>query len=313
MQPPHAHLPVTLCTSRWRLGALALVLSGLMSACHTPPPRPRTHVNSPRPSTNPSTNTSTGMPVTSSPATTAKPASARPSDAELLALPDPIVKAEPKARLGNPPSYVALGQRYTVLDSAHGYVERGVASWYGPNFHGEKASVGETYDMYALTGAHRVLPLPCYARITNLKNGRSVIVRLNDRGPFVANRIVDLSYAAALKLDMLREGTALVELRVIEADQSSVPVAKPDPLYAQVGAFADRQNALNLQATLSAAKLGPVLVVSEPSPAGVLFKVRLGPVDSVTHYDTLVGQLHRLGFSSVSLVAGSKGTGASAP
>ncbi len=133
-----------------------------------------------------------------------------------------IPKAEPKSRYGNPPYYDVFGKRYYVLSSSADYVERGVASWYGPGFHQVKTSTGELYDMYGMSAAHRTLPLPAYVRVTNLQNGRSVVVRVNDRGPFVGNRIIDLSYTAAAKLDMLRDGTAMVEVR-------SLDVGAPQP------------------------------------------------------------------------------------
>ena len=118
-------------------------------------------------------------------------------------------------RYGNPPFYEVFGKRYYVLSSSVDYVERGVASWYGPGFHEVRTSTGEPYDMYGMTAAHKTLPLPAYVRVTNLQNGRSVVVRVNDRGPFVGNRIIDLSYTAAAKLDMLRNGTAMVEVRAV--------------------------------------------------------------------------------------------------
>jgi rare lipoprotein A len=123
---------------------------------------------------------------------------------------------EPRARYGNPPFYDVFGKRYYVLSSSVGYWERGVASWYGPGFHKERTSIGEPYDMYGMTAAHKTLPLPTYVRVTNLQNGRSIVVRVNDRGPFVGNRIIDLSYTAAAKLDMLRNGTAMVDVRAID-------------------------------------------------------------------------------------------------
>ena len=122
---------------------------------------------------------------------------------------------EPRSRYGNPPFYDVFGKRYFVLSSSADYVERGVASWYGPGFHKVRTSTGEPYDMYGMTAAHKTLPLPAYVRVTNLQNGRSVVVRVNDRGPFVGNRIIDLSYTAAAKLDMLRNGTAMVEVRSV--------------------------------------------------------------------------------------------------
>ncbi len=140
-------------------------------------------------------------------------------------VPDMVPRAEPRSRNGNPPFYDVMGKRYFVLSSGVGYVERGVASWYGPGFHKVRTSTGEPYDMYAMTAAHKTLPLPAYVRVTNLQNGRSVVVRVNDRGPFVGNRIIDLSYTAASKLDMLRNGTAMVEVRTLEpAPLDSAPL-----------------------------------------------------------------------------------------
>jgi rare lipoprotein A len=152
-----------------------------------------------------------------------------PPPADLALLPDAVPRAEPRSAHGNPPFYEVYGRRYTVLGSASGFVERGVASWYGPDFHGHNTSSGETYDMYAMTAAHKTLPLPCYARITNLANGRSVVVRINDRGPFVANRIVDLSYSAALRLDLVRTGTGFVELRALEPGSEGLYAAGAPP------------------------------------------------------------------------------------
>jgi len=149
-------------------------------------------------------------------------------------VPDAIPRIEPRARYGNPPFYDVFGKRYYVLSSSVGYWERGVASWYGPGFHKVRTSTGEPYDMYGMTAAHKTLPLPAYVRVTNLQNGRSIVVRVNDRGPFVGNRIIDLSYTAAAKLDMLRNGTALVEVRAIDPSTplpvitaSTGAVAKP--------------------------------------------------------------------------------------
>ena len=146
------------------------------------------------------------------------PATAPPAAAETAP------RAEPRSRHGNPPFYDVFGKRYYVLSSSASYLERGVASWYGPGFHKERTSTGEPYDMYGMTAAHKTLPLPAYVRVTNLQNGRSVVVRVNDRGPFVDNRIIDLSYTAASRLDMLRNGTAMVEVRALE-----FPAATPAP------------------------------------------------------------------------------------
>lgn len=126
---------------------------------------------------------------------------------------------EPRSRYGNPASYEEMGRRYVVLETASGYRERGVASWYGKKFHGRRTSSGETYDMHAMTAAHKTLPLPTWVEVKNLRSGRKIIVRVNDRGPFVENRIIDLSYEAAKRLDIITDGTGLVEVRTLHFDQ----------------------------------------------------------------------------------------------
>jgi rare lipoprotein A len=163
--------------------------------------------------------TTSAPPVSNTVIPPAPPAAAPPP-----AVPDAAPRAEPRSRHGNPPFYDVFGKRYYVLSSSAAYVERGVASWYGPGFHKVRTSTGEQYDMYGMTAAHKTLPLPAYVRVTNLQNGRSVVVRVNDRGPFVGNRIIDLSYTAASRLDMLRNGTAMVEVRALDS-----PAATPDP------------------------------------------------------------------------------------
>jgi rare lipoprotein A len=187
---------------------LCVTIAAGLTACFSAPPRGE------RPSAAP-------VPVQPPPAE-------RPPSPE--SVPDMVPRIEPRSRNGNPPFYDVMGKRYFVLSSGVGYVERGVASWYGPGFHKVRTSTGEPYDMYAMTAAHKTLPLPAYVRVTNLQNGRSIVVRVNDRGPFVGNRIIDLSYTAALKLDMLRNGTAMVEVRTLE------PVAEGAPLTAGLAA-----------------------------------------------------------------------------
>jgi len=132
--------------------------------------------------------------------------------AGVLSQPDPIPRDEPLSASGNSLSYVVFGKRYHRLDTARDFDEVGVASWYGRKFHGRLTASGEPYDMFGMTAAHKSIPLPTYARVTNLANSRSVIVRINDRGPFVDDRLIDLSYAAAAKLDMLGTGTAKVRV-----------------------------------------------------------------------------------------------------
>ena len=229
-----------------------------------------------------------------------------PSNVE--AIPDAVPKIEPRSAHGNPPFYNVLGRRYYVLATGDGYVERGVASWYGPTFHGEHTSSGEPYDMYGMTAAHKTLPLPTYVRVTNLKNGRSIIVRINDRGPFVANRLIDLSYTAALKLDMIREGTTLVEVRALTPNQPDIITRSqetPAPtLYVQAGAYSNERNARLTVERLHAAGLTTAFVL--PPVGGTatpLFRVRLGPVASVSQFDQLAARLATLGFVDARLAA----------
>jgi rare lipoprotein A len=263
------------------LGAvLALALGGCSVVAHRPP-----------------------APLPAAPAPPAPaPGSAQP---DIGAVPDAVPRVEPRSPHGNPPFYDVLGQRYYVLASADGYVERGVASWYGPTFHGGSTSSGESYDMYGMTAAHKTLPLPTYARVTNLRNGRSVVVRINDRGPFVANRLIDLSYTAAAKLDMLREGTTLVEVQAITPGAPEVLTrsaeAPPPALYVQAGAFADEHNAQRLLARLQAAGLNQAFVASPLEGKTRLYRVRLGPVGTVAEYDQLAARLAALGVNDARL------------
>lgn len=223
-----------------------------------------------------------------------------PAPADIAAIPDAVPRIEPRGRNGNPPFYDVLGRRYTLLPTPEGYAERGVASWYGPGFHGVSTALGEPYDMYAMTAAHKTLPIPCYARVTNLANSRSVVVRINDRGPFVANRLIDLSYTAAAKLDMLRGGTAMVEVRVItpgdpQSDALTRATESPPPtLYVQAGAFAVPANAQGLLQHLRQAGLTHAFVLPPP-PGRRLYRVRVGPVSSVADLDALAARLATLG------------------
>jgi len=136
---------------------------------------------------------------------------------DVFSIPDAVPRAEPRGTRGNPPFYEVFGKRYYVLASSEGFVERGTASWYGPGFHAASTSLGERYDMYAMTAAHKTMPLPSYARVRNPANGREIIVRVNDRGPFEAGRVIDLSYTAALKLGLLG-GVAPVEVERLTND-----------------------------------------------------------------------------------------------
>lgn len=141
----------------------------------------------------------------------------KPGDVDLDTISDAIPRAEPPSKYGNQPEYVAFGRTYRTLETSEGYEEEGVASWYGEEFQGRQTSSGEAYDLYAMTAAHRTLPLPSYVEVTNLENGRAVVVRVNDRGPFRSDRVIDVSYAAAYRLGMLAKGTARVRVRALQA------------------------------------------------------------------------------------------------
>ena len=228
-----------------------------------------------------------------------------PPPAGVESIPDAVPRLEARSAHGNPPFYDVLGRRYFVLAAADGYLERGVASWYGPTFHGGNTSSGEPYDMYGMSAAHKTLPLPTYARVTNLRNGRSVVVRINDRGPFVANRLIDLSYTAAARLDMIREGTTLVEVRALTPgapDELTRSAQSPPPsLYVQAGAFADAHNAQHLLERLHAAGLAGAFILSPPEGKSRLYRVRLGPVGSVAEFDQLAARLATLGIPDARL------------
>ena len=219
-------------------------------------------------------------------------------------VPGPIVRTG----AGNRSPYTVLGRTYTVLPTEEGYSERGVASWYGEKFHGHKTSNGEVFDMYKVSAAHKSLPIPSFLRVTNLDNNRSIVVRVNDRGPFHGDRIVDLSYAAAVKLGYADRGTARVQLEAITGDFSVSPPetrhdalraarnpsvermaaelarAEAEPatggLYLQVGAFSVPGSAEELSRRVRAFTSRPVFVHSvEAGSRGVLHRVRVGPVN----------------------------------
>ena len=258
------------------------------------------------------------------PAPTPAPVPATPAPADIAAIPDAVPRMEPRSLRGNPPFYEVFGKRYAVLSTAEGYVERGVASWYGPGFHAAQTSTGEPYDMYAMTAAHKTLPLPCYARVTNLANGKSVVVRVNDRGPFVTGRIIDLSYTAAAKLDMLRNGTAFVEMRVITPGTPAAvvpaPIAPPPALtgdaaagntvaapagglYLQAGAFADSANARRQVERLRSAGIDNVFLLPTTDGGRMLHRVRIGPIGSVAEFDALSARLARIGITDARLAS----------
>jgi rare lipoprotein A len=252
--------------------------------------------------------------------------SAPTSPLDIAYVKEPVPRLEPPSRYGNPSSYVVRGRRYHTLASSAGYRERGIASWYGTKFHGHRTSSGDTYDMYEMSAAHRTLPLPTYARVTNLRNGASVIVKINDRGPFHDNRLIDLSYAAATRLDIIAEGTGLVEVAAIEpvqyarqqrmlkakasrpklpraASAEAVAVHHNTAMYLQVGAFAKRSNAERLQDRLARMELPGRLHISEgQADRRRVYRVRIGPLQTVQSADEVAQKLSLQGIQSPRVV-----------
>jgi len=264
-----------------------------------------------------------------------------PPAANAPGMADAVPREEPRSAAGNPPFYEVAGHRYVVLASASGYHERGVASWYGPDFHGLRTATGERYDMFAMTAAHKTLPIPCYARVTNLSNGRSIVVRINDRGPFVANRIIDLSYAGATRLDMIRNGTAFVQVEALTpasaGSTAALPATLPGASAAGVGVSNVPPITAPLQAATDAAPQAPArasassggfyiqvgafgqadnarraahklrdaglthVFTLSPAADQPLQRVRIGPIASVQEYDQLIARLSALGYPGARL------------
>ena len=215
---------------------------------------------------------------------------------------EPIPRIEPRSLYGNKSPYTVLGKSYRVLSSARGYDERGIASFYGNKFHGYKTSSLETYDMYAFSAASTTLPLPSYARVTNLENGKSVVVRVNDRGPFHENRLIDLSYAAAVKIGIWPKGTGLVEVRGIDPGGPTQELPPPrvvraghPGIFLQVGAFSDASNAERLAQRLRQAKLGDVQIQDAQVNGHHVHRVRIGPLSDVDQADQVSARIEALG------------------
>ncbi len=219
-------------------------------------------------------------------------------DKDISQLQDAQPKPVVRTRAGNKSPYTVLGKTYTLLPDSKGYKELGYASWYGTKFHGRRTANGEVYDMWGMTAAHKTLPIPSYVRVTNVANGESVVVLVNDRGPFHDGRIIDLSYAAALKLGFAKKGVAQVEVVDVTPTQATVPLkpqepangqlnevpvaATPDPIidsshtFLQVAAFKQASNAKKLREKLSGILSVPVNVV--PSADNVWHRVQAGPI-----------------------------------
>jgi rare lipoprotein A len=209
-----------------------------------------------------------------------------------------VPRADPVLAQGNKSPYTVNGVTYHVLGDGRDYVAEGIASWYGTKFHGRKTSNGEIFDLYAASAAHKTLPIPCYARVTNLENGRSVTVRVNDRGPFHSERLIDLSYGAAVKLGYMEQGTARVRVEVLDIagvdDRRGVP--QGSYRYLQLGAFSSEASALRLKGEIEA-RVQPEVSVS-PVQAGdrLLYRVRIGPVDDPAQLAAVQAQLEAQGY-----------------
>lgn len=247
---------------------------------------------------------------------------------DIAKVPDAIPRWEPIDPSRSRP-YIVLGKKYYPMAEAHNYRQIGVASWYGRKFHGRRTALGERYDMNAMTAAHKTLPLPSYVQVRNLKNNRTVVVRVNDRGPFLHQRLIDLSYAAAYKLDMLGSGTSEVEVtalapvhnpaptpgnvgagetsvRAIEDSEplqaQEIPATSGESIYLQVGAFGSAENAEKLRDRLEQADFNPVLVLPYKNSDSQLYRVRIGPMDSIEKSESVRRRLADIGFTTTQLI-----------
>lgn len=206
---------------------------------------------------------------------------------DIEALPEPIPVAEPRSTMGNPAKYKVRGKEYSVMADATNYQHSGIASWYGMKFHGHRTSNGEIFDVYKFSAAHKTLPLPCYVKVTREDNGKSVVVRVNDRGPFHEDRIIDLSYAAAVKLGMHKQGTAKVRIEVVQAPlNGSVRWIQVSALSDAKAAEKQRQELENL-----VDKRWPVTITSRESANRMVHRVRIGPVAEGEDLDKVLDTL----------------------
>jgi rare lipoprotein A len=218
-------------------------------------------------------------------------------------IPNAVPKVEPKSRYGNPVSYVVNGTRYYTMKSAKGYRATGIASWYGTKFHNRYTSSREPFSLYKMTAAHTSLPLPTYVRVTNLKNGRQIVVKVNDRGPFAHNRLIDLSYVAAKKLGIVAKGTGLVEVVAIDpgsANQVSgynaTVVHHPKTnIYLQMGAYSNKDNAFSMVENIGGVTSCPCKIYTTNKNGQPIYRVQIGPIKQVADADKVVAQLKAAG------------------
>ncbi len=226
----------------------------------------------------------------------------------------------PYSRGGNRSTYEVWGKSYNVLPSHIGYKAEGIASWYGLKFHGHKTSNGEIYDIYKMSAAHKSLPIPSFAKVTNLDNGKSVVVRVNDRGPFHENRLIDLSYSAAARLKILKQGTGRVRVEAIDARNLAVNVKTEDitpkiqakdseqpypPVsgsYLQVGSFSKESSALSVQSRISAIDGVRVVIKKVRHDDSEFHRVLVGPLTDTLSIDSMMQNLESMGYSSPLLI-----------
>ena len=214
-------------------------------------------------------------------------------------IPNAVPKNEPRSKSGNPDAYEVFGQTYHVAKTSAGYDQKGIASWYGTKFNGHSTSSGEPYDMYAMTAAHKTLPLPTYVKVVNLNNGKEVVVKVNDRGPFHTGRIIDLSYAAAKKLGMLNHGTAPVEVIALTTPKAIVDTSKKmgQGIYLQAGAFHNKENAERMGRQLATLIQSPVNINAVKSHGKSLYRVQIGPLTNLTTSEQIDHALVSHGYS----------------
>lgn len=220
-------------------------------------------------------------------------------------IPNAVPKAEPRSKYGNPRYYYVHGRRQYVLKTAKGYNKVGYASWYGTKFNGQLTSNREYYNLYGMTAASRDLPIPTYVRVTNLANGKSVIVKVNDRGPFVGNRLIDLTYVAAKKLGYANRGTALVRVTAIDPRNPIDNI--PSPLnrhscYLQVGAFSNRSNAEKYKNRVANLTSAPVYIHTTHHKNIYVYKVQIGPL-AQTESTALRLRLQKNGLDTVHVIS----------
>lgn len=214
-----------------------------------------------------------------------------------------IPKSEPLSKYGNHSPYRVHGKVYRVNNHPSGFKQKGQASWYGKKFHGRKTSNQETFDMYKLTAAHKTLPLPSYVEVTNLKNNKKVVVRVNDRGPFVGDRIIDLSYAAAKMLDFVHDGVTDVQIKVVNSPHDLQPKPISQGLtYVQLGAFSDQHAAYNLAKKASQLLGIETFVTILTTPGGLLHRVRIGPIDSEYKVNKLLTRITNAGIGNAQII-----------